>query len=192
LLMKRDEGGQIRPSRKELEGGTFDDLATELADGTITRARAIKLAGAALFGGALTLLWPGEADARKRRRRRKNRRERRPRRPRRRRARVTNPQPVTVTPGNNTVNVKNPGSRALTIEKVHVLDGDGDVIAVKRPLGGPVTIKPGKTLPVTVNLDANDLLDADKLRLIDARGVPVTVIDDNGEVVGDIDIRRVL
>jgi hypothetical protein len=189
LLMKRDEGGQIRPSRKELEGGTFDDLATELADGTITRARAIKLAGAALFGGALTLLWPGEADARKRRRRRKNRRERRPRR---RRARVTNPQPVTVTPGNNTVNVKNPGSRALTIEKVHVLDGDGDVIAVKRPLGGPVTIKPGKTLPVTVNLDANDLLDADKLRLIDARGVPVTVIDDNGEVVGDIDIRRVL
>jgi hypothetical protein len=183
--MKRDEGGEIRPSREELEGGSFDDLAAELADGTITRARAIKLAGAALFGGALTLLWPGEADARKRRRRR----HRRHRRPRRRRARVTNPQPVTVTPGDNTFNVKNPGSRALTIEKVQVLDSDGDVIAVKRLVGGPVTIKPGKTLPVTVNLDANDLLNADKLRLIDGRGIAVTVIDDEGVEVGDIDVR---
>jgi hypothetical protein len=185
LVMKKDEGGEIRPSREELEGGSFDDLAAELVDGTITRARALKLAGAALFGGALTLLWPGEADARKRRRRRR----RRPRRPRRRRARVTNPQPVIVTAGDNTFNVKNPGSKPLTIEKVQVLDSDGDVIGAKRLVGGPVTIKPGKTLPVTVNLDANDLLKADKLRLIDARGVPITVIDDNGEVVGDIDVR---
>jgi hypothetical protein len=33
----------------------MDDLATGMADGTITRGKAIKLAGAALLGGGLSL-----------------------------------------------------------------------------------------------------------------------------------------
>jgi hypothetical protein len=160
---------------EEPEVGSFDDLAAGLTDVTMTRSRAIKLAGAALAGSALTLFWAGEADARRRRRRR-------------RKAQVQNPQPVTLNLGDNTLNVTNPGNKALTIDKVQVLDSDGEVIAVKELVDGPVTIARGETLPVTVNLDANDLINADKLRLIDARGIPITVIDKDGVEVGDIDV----
>src|SRR5215210_2919120 len=112
--MKRDEGGEIRPSREELEGSAFDDLSAGLTDMTITRSRAIKLAGAALAGSALTLLWPAEADARRRRRRRRRRRK------------VEAPGTVVLVPGENTVTVTNPGEKALTIENVTILDSNGE------------------------------------------------------------------
>ena len=61
MLRKREEGGMVRPS---LEEGHLDGLAMGMADGSITRGRAIKLAGAALVGGALTLFGATqEADA---------------------------------------------------------------------------------------------------------------------------------
>ncbi len=70
MLRKRDEGGMVRPSPEESH---LDGLAMGMADGSITRGRAIKLAGAALVGGALTLFGAAqEADAatlRERRRR---------------------------------------------------------------------------------------------------------------------------
>lgn len=48
---------------------SFDELAKRVANGTISRFRVLKLAGATLFlGGALSALWPQEARARKRRR----------------------------------------------------------------------------------------------------------------------------
>jgi hypothetical protein len=99
MVMKNDEGGEVRPPQGELggssfDGQSFDELAAGLADGTITRARAIKLAGAALVGSALTLFWPAGAEGqeegvepagRRERRRRRRRRERRRRRARARR-----------------------------------------------------------------------------------------------------------
>jgi hypothetical protein len=75
--------------RREVEGASFDDLAVSMAEGTITRGRAIKLAGAVLAGAVLGVFSPlaGEAEGqdleteRKRnKRRRRNRRERRRRR----------------------------------------------------------------------------------------------------------------
>jgi hypothetical protein len=61
MLRKRDEGGMVRPSPEE---GHLDGLAMGMADGSISRGRAIKLAGAALVGGALTLFGATqEADA---------------------------------------------------------------------------------------------------------------------------------
>ena len=45
------------------EDHKLDGLATGMAEGTITRGRAIKLAGAALVGSALTLFSAQEADA---------------------------------------------------------------------------------------------------------------------------------
>jgi hypothetical protein len=45
------------------EEGFFDDLARGLADGSITRGRALRLMGAALVGGALGSLGIGEAGA---------------------------------------------------------------------------------------------------------------------------------
>jgi hypothetical protein len=173
-----NRGAETRSPREELEVGSLDDLGAGLTDVTMTRSRAIKLAGAALAGSALSLVWAGEADARRRRRRRR----------RRRKVQVTNSLPVTLVLGGNTLNAKNPGNKALTIDKVKVLDSDSEVIAVKDLVGGPVTIEPDETLPVTVDIDANDLVNADKLRLIDDRGVAITVIDKDGVEVGDIDV----
>lgn len=67
-----------------LEGGSFDELAAGLADETITRGRAIKLAGAVLAGSVLAVFSPlaGEAEGQelkiesKRSRRRRRRRRR--------------------------------------------------------------------------------------------------------------------
>jgi hypothetical protein len=73
--MKKDEGREVRaPQNEFVERVSFDDLATELADRTITRSQAIKLAGAALVGFSLTLFLPGPAGARHRRRHRRRRR----------------------------------------------------------------------------------------------------------------------
>ena len=45
------------------EDGFFDDLARGLADGTLTRGKALRLMGAAVVGGALGSLGIGEASA---------------------------------------------------------------------------------------------------------------------------------
>jgi hypothetical protein len=41
----------------------FDEAANGLAEGTISRGRALKLTGSALLGGGLLALFPGAADA---------------------------------------------------------------------------------------------------------------------------------
>jgi hypothetical protein len=41
----------------------FDEAATGLAEGTISRGQALKLTGSALLGGGLLALFPGAADA---------------------------------------------------------------------------------------------------------------------------------
>ncbi len=149
-----------------------------IAEERITRSRAIKLFGATIAGGALMAILPAEADARRRRRRRR----------RRRKARVT-PNPTPLVLGDNVLTVTNPSSdKPLTISQVKVIDSDGSVISTRPLVGGPVTIAPGATAPVKFSLDADDLLNADRLRLIDERGVPITVVDENGVVVGDIDV----
>jgi hypothetical protein len=176
LLMKRDESGEIRLSREELENGSFDDVAAVLAEETITRGRAIKLAGAALLGGACTLLWPGEADARKKKRRRRRRR---------RKARVETPAPLprhdaeAGTPIPITLNVTNPagpGGPDLTISEVRLVDANGTVLAPALP----VTIEPGETaqIPVTVTYEpTSPLIDAGELRLFEG-----------GVAVGDVSL----
>jgi hypothetical protein len=69
--------------RRKVEEASFDDLAVSVAEGTITRGRAIKLAGAALVGSVLAVFSPlvGEAEGQeletegKRNRRRRRRRQ---------------------------------------------------------------------------------------------------------------------
>jgi hypothetical protein len=174
MLRRNDESGEVRPTWEEPEA-SFSDLG----EVRITRARAIKLAGAAIAGSALSLLWAGEADARKKKRRRRRRR---------RKAQVNTPTPVTLAPGDNTISITNPSpDKPLTISGVKVIDSDGSVVD-SNVLTDPVTIAPGDTADLTVNLDANDLLNADRLRLIDGRGVPITVVDENGITLGDIDV----
>jgi hypothetical protein len=55
------------PKREDETGDySFDELAVSVADGTISRARAIKLVGVALLGSALAVFLPAEdADARR-------------------------------------------------------------------------------------------------------------------------------
>ena len=54
------KGEQMSP---EARGRAFDALATEMASGSLTRGKAIKLMGAALLGGTLASLGIGEAGA---------------------------------------------------------------------------------------------------------------------------------
>jgi hypothetical protein len=53
------------PTRED----SFDELAKGMASGAISRRKALKLVGAAVFGGALVSLFPGVAEARHRRHR---------------------------------------------------------------------------------------------------------------------------
>ena len=65
MLRKRDEGALVGPLPEE---DRLDGLARGVADDTISRGRAIKLAGAALVGSALSLfVAPDDAEARVRR-----------------------------------------------------------------------------------------------------------------------------
>ena len=176
--MRREESkGNALPVRAEgaAEGSSKEEPAMRLADHVVTRAQALKLAGLGGAGFLFTLLWPADADARRRRRKKKRRR---------RKAQVT---PATVSPGVTTnLTVTNPSvDRPLTISGVKVLDEDGSVI---RTINLPdVTIAPGDTELITIT-DPLALVDAEGLRLIDERGVPITVVDENGVTVGDIDV----
>jgi hypothetical protein len=69
LLRKRDESELVGPLPEE---DRLDGLARGVADDTISRGQAIKLAGAALAGSALSLFAvpPDDAEARVRRRQR--------------------------------------------------------------------------------------------------------------------------
>jgi hypothetical protein len=67
LLTNTDEGGALRRSPEGHRGPHLDELATGVADGTITRGRAMKLAGAALVGSALSLFAAEDAEAHNRR-----------------------------------------------------------------------------------------------------------------------------
>jgi hypothetical protein len=65
-LLGKLKGGIAFLMRREEEGGvarSFDELATGLDTGVISRARAIKLAGAALAASAVGLAGAREADA---------------------------------------------------------------------------------------------------------------------------------
>ncbi len=151
---------------------------------TITRSRAIKLAGAALAGSALTILWPAGADAR--------REKKRPRR--RRKARVTT-DPTTLpkeagTPIPVTLNVTNPSDGdPLTVSDVKVFGAEGAVVDPTVP----VTIAPGDTatIPIAVTYSpSSPLVDAGELRLYDGSGVPVEVT--NGNTSGNVDLNFAL
>ena len=175
MLRKEEVKESALPGREAEVKGYWFDGPTALGDVRITRTQALKLAGLGGAGFLFTLLLPADADARHKRRRR-----------RRRKAQVTSPTvtPIVVVPGLPTVlNLTNPGDSPLTISEVKVLDSDGRVI---RTINLPdVTIAPGNTGVITIN---DPLVDAEGLRLIDARGVPITVIDENGVTVGDIDV----
>lgn len=52
-----------------MEEHSFDGLAKEMADGAISRQRALKIFGAAVLGSALTIFMPETAEARRRNKR---------------------------------------------------------------------------------------------------------------------------
>jgi hypothetical protein len=143
--MKRDESGEIRPSQEELEVGSIDDLAAGLTEVTMTRSRAIKLAGAALLGGTgMMMLFQSPAEARRRRRKRRRKVSSDPAQPQ-----------FTAQPG---------GEDTKTVEitnhqdtPVYILPDAGSgtsfsvsLPGVSGPLTQPVEIAPGATVPVEV------------------------------------------
>jgi hypothetical protein len=57
-----DSRGELSLPQKRIVDG-FDEVAKGLADGTISRGRALKLTGSALLGGGLLAMFPGVAGA---------------------------------------------------------------------------------------------------------------------------------
>lgn len=68
-MASEDRSGKIFKREDALGGRTFDELAIEFADDTLTRRKALTLVGAAILGSTLVPLFPGIAQARRRRRR---------------------------------------------------------------------------------------------------------------------------
>jgi hypothetical protein len=178
MLMKRDEGGELRPPQWELEdGSSLGELSASLTEGTMTRAQTLKLGGAALLAGTgMMLLFQSPADARKRHK--KHRR-------RRRKAQVS-PDPVPIVPAGTVLNITNPSDRPLTISGAQLLGSNGSLVTAT-DLNPPVTIEPHATVPVTFTFDPTaPLVDAGQLRLLDASGTPITV--ENGNTQGNVDV----
>jgi hypothetical protein len=142
-MLRRDEDGKLRLPPEELEGSSFDDLTAGLADVTITRARALKLGGAALAGSAFTLLWPAEADARRRKKRRKKKRRNKVR---------TNPAQVDF--GNQQAGIPSPPSN-VTITNPR--DDTGRPVFISPELGNGFTFAPNFTLPTGGIAEGNSL-----------------------------------
>ena len=184
LLSREESKGNALPGSAEgaPEGHSSEDLVARLTDGGVTRAQALKLAGLGGAGFLLTLLWPADADARRRRRKR-----------RRKKAQVTSNN-VTVVPGTTTnIDVTNPGDTPLTISEVRVVSADGSV----RDLNVPdVTIQPNETGTVSIPVTITDsLVDGDRLKLLDARGIPITLLDEEENILDggiNVDVLDVL
>lgn len=73
LSSSEDHQNRAVPESEEpaVEGHSFDDLARMMADGTISRSRALKLVGATLLGAMLSSLSPGVAEARRKKKKKK-------------------------------------------------------------------------------------------------------------------------
>jgi hypothetical protein len=173
LLMKRNDGGLPVP----LEGP---------AEERITRARAIKLAGAMVGTGAFALLLPDEADAASRRQRRRRRLRRR--RARQRRQNNVTSEESTINFGDTLVDapvtrfveVTNNGPDSVTLEPTLVGDGFSLVNT------DPITVASGDTVRIPVVLDAlEEGIQTGTLRLVDARdGLLLEAVD----LVGDVNV----
>ena len=173
MLMKRNDGDRPGP----LEG---------LAEERITRARAIKLAGAMVGTGAFALLLPDEADALTRAQRRRRRR-------RRRRARLRRQRNVTTT--NNTTDGTTvnfggtPVSGPALTQPVTIANNGPDSVTLRPEIVGdgftlvnadPITIAPGETAVLPVIFDPlSGGAQTGNLRLVDV---------DDGLVLEDIDL----
>jgi hypothetical protein len=176
--MKRNEGELPVP----LEG---------LADQPITRARAIKLAGAMGAAGAFALFTGGTAEAGERDRRRRRRlRRRRARLRRQRNVTSTNTDNGVVNFGDTTVgspltefvDIKNNGPDSVTIDPTVV--GSGFTLA---DLSGiDLTLEPGETVSIPVIVDAlSSGVKTGELRILDdADGLLLETVD----LVADVNV----
>lgn len=176
MLMNRDEGGELRLPMEELEDSSSHDLATMLGEGPITRARAIKLGGAALLAGTgLMTLFQSPAEARRRRRKR-----------RRKKAVTTDPrqvdfgdQPVGL-PSTETVTVENNGTEPVTVSLSP--DSDNEFTFDPDPSIGfnpSAPILPGTSaeVPIVFTPAEQGVDYSGQLLVLDANGNTVTASD---------------
>src|SRR5918998_1438394 len=176
MLTKRNDGELPVP----LEG---------LAEERVTRARAIKFAGATITAGALAFLLPDEADALTRKQRRRRRRRRRAAARRRRQNNVTSDS-STVTFGDTVLNTPSPaenvtitndGTTPVTLRPEVV--GDGFTVAPTFPGVDGFALAPGTSIDVPV-IFTPDLSgpSTGELRIIDAAdGLLVETVELVGE-----------
>ena len=179
MFRKRDEDAIVRPPWEELETTSFEDPAVSLADVTVTRSRAIKLAGAALASSLFGLLVAGEADAR--RRKKKRRRKKR----RRNRGAIT-PNPVNFgqtpvgTPTTEDVTFSNNGTNPI-----YVSPDLGNPAFTLAPTFDPsVPIAPGSSVTVPITFaPTTPGVQSGSVTLVNASGTEVKTAPIAGEGV---------
>ena len=79
--------------------------------------------------------------------------------------------------------ITNPSDKPLTISDVRLVDSDFLDASLEEDA---VTIAPNDTADVAISLQTGEspLVDAGSLKLIDASGTPITVVDEDGVEVG--------
>jgi hypothetical protein len=170
-----------------------------LVDGTITRARAIKLAGAALLSASgLMMLFqsPAEAGRRRKKRRRRRRRPTTTRvRTNRRRVRFRD-TPAGTTPETSpvqNVTITNPGTQPISIEPVFsspdftLAPGFTfpDEIAAGNSVEVPIVFTPQLPSPTTSTGEVR----TGELTFVDTGGSPVVIVDANNNTVDAIELK---
>jgi len=151
-----------------------------IAEERITRARAIKLAGAMGATGAFALFTGGTAEARPNRRRRRRRRRRRQRAVTSDQSTINFGDTILNVPATEFVTITNEGDTPVTINPTLVGDGFtlGDLS------GLDLTLEAGESVKIPVILNAlEEGVKTGKLRILDARdGLVLEVVELVGEV----------
>jgi len=176
MLMKRDEGEELRPPRWELEDSSLDELSAALTEETITRARAIKLAGAALLAGTgLTMLFQSPAEARKRRRRRKKKKVTASPRE------VTFPNtPAGTTSDSKSVTVTNNGTEPVSVVLSPEALNGGFTLAPSFDASAPILPGTSADVPIQFTPAEQGVEYSGQLLVVDATGTTVTATDLTG------------
>ena len=174
MLLNRGEGEEFRPPRWELEDSSFDEVSIMLTEESITRARAIKLAGAVLLSAAgMVALGQSPAEARKKHRRRRKKKQNR--------SVTASPQNLAFpdTPvgdsSTETVAITNPGT-----EPVYVQPQLGNGFTLAPSVDASAPISPGTTGVDVVFTPLQEGAYEGELTIVDSSGTEATAVDLTG------------
>jgi hypothetical protein len=172
MLMNRGEGEEFRPPRWELEDSSFDEVSVMLTEEPITRARAIKLAGAAILSAAgMMALGQSPAEARKKHRRHRKKKKKVTAAPQN----LAFPDTPVGDSSTETVAITNNGT-----EPVYVQPQLGNGFTLAPSVDASAPISPGTTGVDVVFTPLQEGAYEGELTIVDSSGTDATAVDLTG------------